>query len=339
MGYSGICRVRRGGSQWRLVVAHRCRNVDNCGGGARAGVVGVSFAQGIRVGRRRIGVEWEAYIVAEMSANHGQDLEVALAIVQAAADAGADAVKTQLYTPETLGATQAILEDGPWAGETMHDLYLRSAMPWEWCGPISRKCKQLKLDWLTSVYDRSSIEYALEYDPVALKIASFELTDLDLVAAVVETQIPTIMSTGMADGAEIIQSVDLFPPEEPPILLHCVSAYPCPAAYADLTRLDEMGAYSPYFGYSDHTVGVGVATAAAVLGAMVIEKHLCISREGPDGEFSATPDQFRDMVVSIRDAEAAIHLPPTGDIERASRRLRRATGGARGTYWKDAGGG
>jgi len=294
----------------------------------------------MRLGRRPIGEEWEAYIIAEMSANHNQKLATAMKIVQAAKDAGADALKTQLYTPETLGASDDVIEDGPWAGETMYQLYERAAMPWSWCEKIAKECKRLKLDWITSVYDRSSITYAMEYQPAALKIASFEMTELDLIQAVSDTGLPVIVSTGMADGAEIIEMVDKFDTEKPPILMHCVSAYPCPPEYADLTRLDEMGAYSPYYGYSDHTLGSGVPIAAVVLGAMVIEKHLCLSRKGtgPDVHFSTTPKEFKDMVTGIRAAEKAIHLSPTGDMEQPSRRLRRATKGSRGSYWKDSGG-
>lgn len=280
-----------------------------------------------------------AYVIAEMSCNHAGRLEYALDLVRAAKASGADAIKFQHYTPETMGNAERPITEGPWAGQTQGALYAEAAMPWAWTPTLVAECDRLDLDWLSTPYDVTALKYLTETPwmrpPVALKVASFELTDTAFLDAVAAVGMPVILSTGMATLTDIVVARDRLR-TVPLAFLHCVSAYPCPASAANLPQMAALAAYLSRhpIGFSDHTSGIGAAVAAATQGAVIIEKHLKLA-EAPqtaDAAFSLDESQFAAMVTAIREAEAAIRPADTSDVERPSQQFRRAPGGPRGSY-------
>ena len=252
------------------------------------------------------------FIVAELSASHGGMLERALQIVEAAASAGADAVKIQTWDTMVLDDSY-VIEAGPWAGRRLVDLYAEAKTPWVWHEPIFRRCKELGMIGFSTPFDRASLEFLEALHCPIYKVASFEITDLELIRAIAATGKPVIISTGMASAEEIQDAcnaacddggcVDLT-------LLKCTSAYPATAEDAHLRTMEGLMTFprATAFGLSDHTPGIGVAVAAAVLGAAVIEKHLTLRRSdgGPDAAFSMEPEEFRQLVTECRRAEAAL---------------------------------
>jgi pseudaminic acid synthase len=265
-------------------------------------------------------------VVAELSANHGGSLEVALESVRAAARAGADAVKIQTYRPDTLtiDAPQEhfVVRGGLWDGRTLFDLYEEAHTPWEWHAPIFEVAAEAGIPVFSTPFDESAIALLESLNSPAYKIASFELVDLELVRAVAKTRKPIIMSTGMATLEEIARSVSAIRDEwganDPGLsLLRCVSAYPASPKDMNLraiARLEELFSVIP--GLSDHTLGTAVATTAVAFGARVIEKHFTLDRSagGPDAAFSMEPDELARLVADVRMASEAIgevHFGPT----------------------------
>lgn len=286
-----------------------------------------------RFAERPIGPGYPCFIVAEMGASHGQSLEVALELIALAAIAGADAIKFQHYTPDTLlgPGRDLVLKEGPWAHQSMRDLYARSMMPWEWTPRLIAEAQRQGIIWFSSVYDCSSVDFLEPFNPPAYKIASFEARDRVLLARVQQTGRPIIVSTGMMPN-----ETDLWPlwwqSRPDTAILYCVSSYPA--------RPDEVGlsddlflSAGPYWGFSDHTTSIGVPVAAVTLGACVIEKHLQLDSssapEHADQLFAIKATRFHEMVRAIRDAESA-RKPRVGDPEAASRALLRKPGGFRG---------
>jgi pseudaminic acid synthase len=277
-------------------------------------------------------------VVAELSANHGGSLEVALDTVRAAARAGADAIKIQTYRPDTItiDAPQEhfIVRGGLWDGRTLYELYEEAHTPWDWHEPIFAAADEVGLPVFSTPFDRSAVELLESLEVPAYKIASFELVDLELVRAVARTHKPIIMSTGMATLEEIARSVsvirDVWGDGDPGLaLLRCVSAYPASPRDMNLrtiARLEELFSVIP--GLSDHTLGTAVATTAVAFGARVIEKHFTLDRAagGPDAAFSMEPEEFRRLVDDVRMASEAIGEvrfgPAPGD--RASTAFRRS---------------
>jgi sialic acid synthase SpsE len=250
------------------------------------------------------------YIVAEMSANHLGSLDRALAIIDAAADAGADAIKFQLFEPERLAPDAAITE-GPWKGRSTHDLYREAQTPRLWFPTLIERAQARGIDWFSSVFDADGLAFLESLDCPRYKISSFEIVDLDLIRAVAATGKLLIVSTGMATRNEIHKVMDLIDAKQL-TLLKCTSAYPAPIEEINLKSMCYLGRC----GLSDHTLGNTVAIAATALGASVIEKHLTLLRAdgGPDAAFSMEPDEFRQMVTECRRARAAlgtVHFGPT----------------------------
>ncbi|MCS6802857.1 MAG: pseudaminic acid synthase [Chloroflexota bacterium] len=289
----------------------------------------------ISLGRRRVGPGQPAYIVAELSANHHGSFDRAAAIIRAAARAGADAIKLQTYTPDTLTIAcdrQEFRIGGTiWEGRTLYDLYQEAFTPWEWHAELKAIAEAAGIDFFSAPFDPTAVDLLEALDIPAYKIASFELVDLPLIRRVARTGKPIIMSTGMATLEEIDEAVaaareagcrDL-------VLLHCNSGYPAAPSEMHLRTIPFLAArYGVPVGLSDHTLTPTAAIAAVTLGASLVEKHLTLSRAdgGPDAAFSLEPDEFAALVAAIRETEAAlgdVRRGPT-ERERASRALRRS---------------
>jgi N-acetylneuraminate synthase len=271
----------------------------------------------IVIGRRRIGPGEPCYVIAEMSANHHGSFERATAIVRAAKEAGADAVKLQTFLPGTM--TDSSLDDrfrvpavgSPWDGRRLYDLYAEAAMPWAWHAPLARLAGELGLDWFSTAYDESAVEFLEQRCVPAYKVASFEVVDVPLLRRIARTGKPVILSTGMATQAEIGEAVGALrrAGNQELGLLKCTSAYPAPAREMNLRTIPDLAAtFAAPAGLSDHTLDVAVPVAAVTLGAAIIEKHLTLSRSdtGPDSAFSLEPDEFKAMVQAVRTAEQAL---------------------------------
>jgi N-acetylneuraminate synthase len=270
----------------------------------------------IVIGERVVGPGHPAFVIAELSANHGQSLAKALELVAAAAAAGADAVKLQTYTPATmtldvdLPAFQ-VGPGSPWAGRRLSDLYAEAMTPWEWYGQLRAAAADAGMELFSTPFDRTAVEFLAEHDAPAYKIASFELTDLPLIAYAAERGRPLIISTGMGTDTEIDAAVTTATHAGAPgvVLLRCNSAYPARPEEMDLRTIGDMRArWSVPIGLSDHTLGLTAVTAAIALGACVVEKHLTARRDepGPDSSFSLEPTEFETMVATVRETEAAL---------------------------------
>ena len=264
------------------------------------------------------------YIIAELSANHNGSLDRALALVDAAAAAGCNAIKLQTYTPDTMTLDYPYKAAGLWEGKTLYELYAEAMTPWEWHEPIFERARQHGLDCISTPFDASAVDFLVGLGVDALKIASFEITDQSLIEYAATKCPRIILSTGMATEAEIslaticVQHGHIrspFPswkPGMPPamVVLKCLSAYPAPVEHMNLLTIAQMveDYGSRRVGLSDHTLGHTAAVAAVALGATVIEKHLTLSRAdgGPDAAFSAEPAEMAALVAACRDAYAAL---------------------------------
>ena len=272
--------------------------------------------KGITIRGRRIGPGEPAYIIAELSANHHGQYERAERIVRAASDAGADAVKLQTYTAETMtiDCDAAPFRIGPgtiWEGRSLYELYSEAHTPWDWHEPLMKLAKQLGITMFSTPFDETAVDLLKELDVPAYKIASFELVHLPLIRRVAATGRPMIISTGMGTREEIDEAVATARGAgcTQLALLRCNSAYPAPPEAMDLRTIPAMiERYDVPVGLSDHTLGMTSATAAVTLGACIIEKHLTLSRDepGPDSVFSLEPDELKAMVTAVRETEAAL---------------------------------
>ncbi|MGH2407929.1 MAG: pseudaminic acid synthase [Candidatus Limnocylindrales bacterium] len=285
---------------------------------------------------RRIGAGEPVYVIAELSANHRQRYEAAVQLVHAANEAGADAVKLQTYTPDTITIPSAAppfrhAKGSLWAGQTLYDLYREAYTPWDWQPKLKALAGELGMACFSSPFDPTAVDFLLAMDVPAFKVASFELVDLPLVRQMAATGRPMIMSTGMATEAEIDEAVAAAISEGATeiALLKCTSAYPSPPEAVNLRAIPAMAdRWGLPIGLSDHTTGVAVPVAAVALGACIIEKHITLSRDDPtpDAPFSLDPADFKAMVAAVRVAERALGgaaLGPTPE-EADSRRFRRS---------------
>jgi len=259
------------------------------------------------------------YLIAELSANHNGSLDAVLDLVRLAKQSGADAVKLQTYTPDTLtlDCDNEYFRIGGgtlWDGATLYQLYNKAHMPWDWHGAIFGEAKRYGLDCFSTPFDESAVDFLEQFNPPYHKIASFELTHHPLLKKVASTQRAVILSTGMASLEEITEAVKVLRTNGCPdlTLLKCTSSYPAPPEEANLTRIPDMARrFGVRVGLSDHTMGIVAPVAAAALGATVIEKHFCRSRSepGPDSAFSLEPEEFRHMADAVRAAKATVGLP------------------------------
>lgn len=258
----------------------------------------------------------KTYIVAELSANHGHKLENALASVRAAKATGADAIKIQTYTADTItlncDADDFQVKSGTmWDGVTLYQLYQQAYTPWEWHKAIFDEAKRVGIDCFSTPFDKSAVDFLEELNNPIYKIASFEITDIPLIEYAASKQKPMVISTGIATEQDIEDAIAACHRvgNYDVTLLKCTSAYPAPVEEANLhTMLDMRERFDVKVGLSDHTMGSDVAIAAVALGATMVEKHFIMDRAigGPDAAFSMQQDEFAAMVQSIRNVEKAI---------------------------------
>jgi N-acetylneuraminate synthase len=255
------------------------------------------------------------YVIAEVSANHGQRFERAVEIVRAAKEAGADAVKLQTYTPDTMTIDcrrePFLIRGTPWDGRVLHELYGEASTPWEWHPRLREEAIELGLDIFSTPFDPTAVEFLERLEMPAHKVASFEVVDLPLLRAVGATGKPVILSTGMATLAEIEEAVATLREAgcRQLALLKCTSAYPASPRDMNLRTIPALAAaFDVPVGLSDHTLGPAVPVAAVALGARIIEKHLTLARGdgGPDAAFSLEPGEFKEMVRAVRTAQDAL---------------------------------
>lgn len=261
----------------------------------------------------------KTFIIAELSANHNGSLDLAIQTIRAAARAGADAIKLQTYTADTItldADTPDFRIDGGtlWDGQSLHALYQKAYTPWEWHAKLFATAKEVGLLCFSSPFDSSAVEFLEQFDPPAYKIASFEVTDHALIEQCLRTGKPLILSTGIATEEELDEVVALARKtgNEQLIFLHCVSAYPAPLERANLTTLAKIPErFGVLAGFSDHTLGITAPVAAVALGARVIEKHFILDSTipSPDHAFSLDEHAFGTMVASVRQCEALLGKP------------------------------
>jgi pseudaminic acid synthase len=290
-----------------------------------------------RIGPHRIGPDEPPFVIAEMSGNHNQSLERALAIVDAIADAGAHAVKLQTYTADTmtldLDEREFMIDDpvSPWHGRSLYDLYDEAHTPWAWHETLFERARGRGLACFSSPFDHTAVEFLETLGSPAYKIASFENTDVALLRTVARTGKPVIVSTGMASLAEIDQAVSTIRSEgnEQIVLLQCTSTYPADPASSNLRTIPHLrDAFGVHVGLSDHTLGIGVPIASVAMGATVIEKHITLSRAegGVDSAFSLEPHELRALVEETRRAHASLGRIAYGATaaEEGSKQFRRS---------------
>jgi pseudaminic acid synthase len=290
----------------------------------------------IKIGRRVIGTGQPVYVVAELSANHNQNFEHAVRIVEAAKDAGADAIKLQTYTADTITIDSDRKEfriggGTLWDGRNLHQLYREAYTPWEWQPKLQKVAENLGLDFFSSAFDASAVDFLETLNVPVYKIASCELVDIPLIQKMAQTGKPLIMSTGMATPEEIEEALQTARGAGATqiALLKCTSAYPAPPEEMNLRTIPELARrFEVPVGLSDHTMGTSAPVAAVALGACIIEKHLTLSRSepGPDSAFSLEPQEFKAMVDAVRVAEKALGEVHFGvsEKEASSRVFRRS---------------
>ncbi len=258
------------------------------------------------------------FVIAEISGNHNGDIERAYAIIDAAAEAGADAVKLQTYTPETMtldcDRPDFQIKGGLWNGYSLFDLYEWAHTPWDWHERLFERGRERGVPVFSTPFDPSSIVFLESLNTPVYKIASFELIDLPFVRNVAQTGKPMILSTGMANISEIEEAISVAKSvgNENLIVMHCVSGYPAPASDYNLATIPDLAdRLGLLIGLSDHTLGITVPIAAVAKGAVIIEKHLTLRREdgGPDSAFSLEPDEFKLMVDGVHVAWQALGKP------------------------------
>lgn len=295
------------------------------------------MTQNISIGDRPVGLGNRPYLIAEMSGNHNQSLERALEIVDAAAASGADAVKLQTYTADTMTLdlrTNGFVINDPaslWHGRQLYDLYREAHTPWDWHAPIMMRAKQHGMHCFSTPFDFSAVEFLEDLDVPAYKIASFEVTDTPLIERVANTGKPMIISTGMATIAEIGDAVAAARRGGAGeiVLLKCTSTYPATPENSNLATIPNLAeTFDVAIGLSDHTMGCGVAVSAVALGACLIEKHFTLSRAdgGVDSTFSMEPAEFLNMREEVDRAWQSIGQVAYGgtSAEEGSKAFRRS---------------
>jgi pseudaminic acid synthase len=270
----------------------------------------------ITISRHSIGYGYPTYVVAELSANHRQKFNEAVKLVKAAREAGADAVKLQTYTPDTMtikcDAPEFLIGGGtPWDGKTLYDLYSQAYMPWEWQPKLKKLADDLGIDLFSTPCDTTAVDFLEKMGVPAYKVASFEIVDIPLIEYIAGKGKPMIISTGMATLTEIGEAIQTAREAGATqiALLKCTSAYPAPPEEMNLRAIPGLAEkFRSPVGLSDHTLGIAAPVAAVALGACIVEKHFTLSRSAPspDSAFSLEPEEFKAMVEAIRTAERAL---------------------------------
>ncbi|WP_303247471.1 pseudaminic acid synthase [uncultured Methanobrevibacter sp.] len=269
-----------------------------------------------KIGNKEIGEDSPAFIIAELSANHMNDFDVAVKTIEAIAESGADAVKFQTFTPDTITLNCDneyfhIKQGTVWDGQLLYDLYEDAYMPWDWQPKLKKIAEDLGLIVFSSPFDKTSVDFLEDMDVPAYKIASFEITDIPLIKYVASKNKPIIISTGIAEKEDIELAIETCLKEgnDKIAILKCTSSYPAPYEEINLKTINDMEKkFNTTVGLSDHTLGDEIAIAAVTLGAKIIEKHFILDKKlgGPDCEFSMEPQEFKKMVTAIRNTEKAL---------------------------------
>lgn len=269
----------------------------------------------MRIGNKEISTDSRAFIIAELSANHGGSLQTALDTVKAAKRAGADCIKLQTYTPDTITINSTredfLIKGTIWEGRNLYELYQEAYTPWEWHEALFKAAADEGLVCFSSPFDKTAVDFLEGLNAPAYKIASFEITDIPLIEYVAAKGKPVIISTGIANHEDIELALDACRRmgNDQIALLKCTSAYPAPISEANMLMIDDMAhRYNVVIGLSDHTPGSTVPVVAVARGAKIIEKHFILDRSlgGPDAEFSLNEEEFGQMVKSVREAEDAL---------------------------------
>ena len=287
---------------------------------------------------RRIGSQYEPYIIAEMSANHNGEINKALRIIEEAKKSGADALKIQTYTAETITLNSNIpdfqIKGGLWSGKTLYELYECAHTPWDWHKPLFEHARKVGITIFSSPFDTSAVDLLEDLNAPAYKIASFEAVDLRLIKYVARTGKPIIISTGMADANEILEAIEAAKEGgcKQLAILHCVSGYPAPAEDYNLKTIQDMiKRFGLVTGLSDHTLDNTTAIASVVMGASIIEKHFTLDQNGggPDDSFSLEPDDLAALCSNAKTAWQALGKVDYGmkSSERGNIKFRRSL------YW------
>lgn len=289
----------------------------------------------IMIAGRPIGLEHPPYMIAELSANHHGSFDRAVALIDAAQAAGADAIKLQTYTADTMTIQSDFADfqivDGLWKGHTLHDLYRLAQTPYNWHKELFGYAKKVGITLFSTPFDESAVDLLEELDVPAYKVASFEIVDIPLLGYIAKTGKPIILSTGMADEHEIFEAIKAIHEagNDQLILLHCISGYPVPIEQSHLRQIVELqNLFQLPVGLSDHTLGMTAAIASVGLNACVIEKHFTLDRSdaGPDSEFSLEPSEFADLSREVKFAWSALGKPGfyRTEAEASSRQFRRS---------------
>jgi len=270
----------------------------------------------IKIADCLIGHSHPVFIIAELSANHRQDLNIAIDSLKAIKKAGADAVKLQTYTPDTItidcdNEYFQIKHGTIWDGRNLYDLYKEAYTPWEWHPILKKVADEIDLILFSTPFDKTAVDFLEKINVPAFKVASLEITDIPLIEYIASKGKPVIISTGIATLADIEEAIDACKRigNEQVILLKCTTEYPTPLEDVNLRTIPNMSeAFNKFVGLSDHTLGISVPVAAVALGACVVEKHFILSKDlgGPDASFSLDPQEFTSMVKSLREVEKAL---------------------------------
>ena len=270
----------------------------------------------LEIGKTCVGNECPVFIIAELSANHLQSFEVAAKTLEAISKTGADAVKLQTYTPDTITIDCdndyfQITQGTIWDGRTLYQLYQEAYTPWEWQPKLKKLAEELGLICFSSPFDQSAVDFLESMDVPAYKVASFEITDIPLIEYIASRQKPIIISAGIATLTDIEEALQACKRagNDHIALLKCTSAYPAPFEDANLRTIPDMASrFDTVVGLSDHTLGISIPIAAVALGARIIEKHFILDRSlgGPDAPFSLEPEEFKAMVTAVREVEKAL---------------------------------
>ena len=269
----------------------------------------------MKINDRHIRAGYPVYIVAEMSANHNRDFNQALRIIEAAKEAGADAIKIQTFTADTMTINVQNeffkIKNTIWNGKNLYDLYSEASTPWEWQPKLKEAANKLGMEFFSTPFDHSAVDFLEKLDVPVYKVASFELVDLQLLKRIAKTGKPVIMSTGMASLADISEAVKVFKESggKQIALLKCTSAYPAPPEEMNLRTIPNLAKiFEVPVGLSDHSIGIETAIAAVALGACIVEKHFTLSRDlyGSDSSFSIEPEELQTLVRAIRRVEKAL---------------------------------
>lgn len=270
-------------------------------------------------GERKIGPDQPVFIIAEISGNHNQSYKRAVKIIDAAIEAGIDAIKLQTYTPDTITIDCdkepfQVKVNKAWAGQTLYSLYKKAYTPWEWQPKLKKYAEEKGVLVFSTPFDNTAVDFLEKMNVALYKVASFEVVDIPLLKRIGQTKKPVIMSRGMASIKELELAIKTLKDNGTPqiAVLHCVSSYPAKPEQMNLATIPDLAKrFNAVVGLSDHTLGITIPITSVALGACIIEKHFTLSRSdgGPDAGFSLEPDELKQLVKSVREAEKAIGKP------------------------------